>query len=160
MTRREKIILAITGLVAAGGLMVLLGGKTPPPGAPQPAPGASGEAARAAGMLKSIQEAAMGKGEVAVLAAIDRPWRVAAFYDRPLAGHEAAVKPATLPRYTGFVELGSGKLAVIDGMEYQAGDSLEGGGYKVLSVTPDQVVLESLAGGTRVTVPYEGQDAR
>lgn len=158
MTRREKIILAATGLVAVIGLVVLLGDKTPP-GAPRPGPAAD-EAARAATMLKSIQDSAMGRDEVAVLAAIDRKWRATAFYDRPLAGREAAARPAALPRYTGYVELGSGRLAVVDGMEYQVGDSLEGGGYKVVSIASDQLVLENLGNGQRITVPAEGQDAR
>lgn len=157
MTRREKIILAATGAVAVVGLVVLLGGKGSPPPVPSAGPGLAGEAAQATTMLKTIQDTAMGGAEVAVLTAIDKKWRVAAFYDKPLAGHEVAAKPASLPRYSGFVELGSGKLAVIDGMEYQAGDSLESGGYKVVSVTPDQVVLESLANGQRITVLYEGQ---
>jgi hypothetical protein len=157
MSRREKILLAATAVVAVLGLVTLLGGKTPsvtPPSRP-----AAGEAAKAAAMLKTIQDAAMGPHEVAVLAAIDRKWREAAFYDRSLAGREV-VKPAVLPRYTGYVELGTGRLAVLDGMEYQAGDPLDGGVYKVFSITPDQVVLENMGSGQRVTVQAEGQDSR
>ena len=68
-------------------------------------------------------------------------------------------RPSGVPRFTGYVDLGSGRLAVIDGYEYQAGDTLEGGGYKVLVVSPDKVTLESLANGQRLDIPYDGQDA-
>jgi hypothetical protein len=92
------------------------------------------------------------------MAAIDKPWRLGAFYDKPLEGRGGG-KPAVVPRFTGYVELGSGRLAVIDGYEYQAGDTLEGGGYKVLAVSTEKVVLESLANGQRLEIPYDGQDA-
>ena len=65
----------------------------------------------------------------------------------------------TRPHFTGYVELGSGRLAVVDGMEYQVGDMLESGGYKVVAIAPDLVALESLANGQRIEIPYEGRDA-
>jgi hypothetical protein len=45
--------------------------------------------------------------------------------------------------YTGFMQMGDKKLAIIDGFEYAAGDELEQGGFVVRSITPRQVVIVS-----------------
>jgi hypothetical protein len=156
MTRREKIILAVTGVVAVAGLWIGLGGNEPAP--PPAGPAASQEAAKAGSMLAAIKDAALTPAEQAMIAAIEAPWPQKAFYDKPFAGQTAA-KPVSRPHFTGYVELGSGRLAVVDGMEYQVGDSLESGGYKVVAIAPDHVALESLANGQRIEIPYEGRDA-
>ena len=45
--------------------------------------------------------------------------------------------------YTGFMQMGDKKFAIIDGFEYAAGDELEQGGFIVRSITPRQVVIVS-----------------
>ena len=45
--------------------------------------------------------------------------------------------------YTGFMQMGDKKLAIIDGFEYAVGDELEQGGFIVRSITPRQVVIVS-----------------
>jgi len=45
--------------------------------------------------------------------------------------------------YTGFMKMGDKTFAIINGMEYTAGDQLEQGGYMVRSITPSQVVIVS-----------------
>jgi hypothetical protein len=159
MTRREKIILAATGALAVGALVYQLLGSGPatrPAPAGQPAPQVVAQARDSAQAL--ARQAEPGSVETALIGAIEKPWREAALYDQSLENRGAA-KSAATPRFTGYVELGSGRLAVIDGYEYQVGDTLEGGGYKVLFVSPNKVTLESLANGQRLDVPYDGQDA-
>ncbi|WP_300163070.1 hypothetical protein [Solidesulfovibrio sp.] len=158
MTSREKIILAVTGVVAVAGLWIALAGNGPVAPKDPAGPSAADEAAKAGSMMAAIKDAALTPAELAMVAAIDAPWPRQAFYDRPFAGQEAA-KPVTRPHYSGYVELGTGRLAVVDGLEYQVGDTLESGGYKVASITPDMVVLESLGNGQRIEIPYEGRDA-
>lgn len=161
MTRREKIILAATGIVAVIGLSALFMGDKPTgqPGVPQAAQPQAVVKMRDDAM-SLVRQATAGKTEAALMAAIDKPWQAQALYDKPLEAHNASAKPAAIPRFTGYVELGSGRLAVIDGYEYQAGDSLEGGGYKVLAVSPDKVTLESLANGQKLELPYDGQESQ
>lgn len=43
--------------------------------------------------------------------------------------------------YSGYMEMGDQKLAVIDGMEYMVGDELEPGGYIIKSISATQVVI-------------------
>ena len=45
--------------------------------------------------------------------------------------------------FTGFMQMGDKKFAIIDGFEYAAGDELAQGGFKVHSITPRQVVIVS-----------------
>jgi hypothetical protein len=45
--------------------------------------------------------------------------------------------------YTGFMQMGDKKFAIINGLEYAAGDELEQGGFVVSSITPRQVVIFS-----------------
>ena len=160
MTRREKIILAVTGVVAVaamGYLFLGAGPSAPPAPVAQPQTQATAQVRETAQAL--VRQAAPGGVETALMAALDKPWRVAVLYDKPLEARGGAGRPSVVPRFTGYVELGSGRLAVIDGYEYLAGDTLEGGGYKVLAVSPDKVTLESLANGQRLDIPYDGQDA-
>lgn len=51
--------------------------------------------------------------------------------------------------YSGFLKMGSKKYAIIDGVEYAAGDSLNQGGYIVRSITPRQVVIVSTERGNK-----------
>lgn len=56
-----------------------------------------------------------------------------------------AVTPVSIPdldvSYTGFMQMGDKKFAIINGVEYATGDRLEQGDYIVHSITPSQVVI-------------------
>ncbi len=53
--------------------------------------------------------------------------------------------PETVPdgrlKYTGFLQMGDTRLAIINGMEYEPGDRLELGGFIVQRILPDHVVV-------------------
>ena len=58
--------------------------------------------------------------------------------------------------YTGFLEMGDKRLAIIDGMEYEAGDILEPGGYTIRSISPSRVVIALPGRKTEtMTLPME-----
>lgn len=63
------------------------------------------------------------------------------------------VVQAAAPRpnftYTGFMQMGDRRLAIINGFEYAPGDQLQEGAYKVSSVTPSKVVIVSTDGSNR-----------
>ena len=44
-------------------------------------------------------------------------------------------------QYTGFLQMGDTRLAIINGMEYEAGDRLEPGGFIIRRILPNQVVV-------------------
>jgi hypothetical protein len=55
--------------------------------------------------------------------------------------------------YTGYVEIGSKRIAVINGMSYEAGDELELGGYVVKRIRSSAVVISEKGTGKSVTIP-------
>lgn len=59
---------------------------------------------------------------------------------------EKETQPQGMILYTGYLEMGSMRLAIINGNEYAAGDTLEQGGYVVRSISPSQIVLATTDG--------------
>jgi hypothetical protein len=57
--------------------------------------------------------------------------------------------------YTGFVEMGPDKLAVIDGVEYEAGESLPQTDLVVEDIDSNRVVIFVKTSKKRVSVPLE-----
>jgi hypothetical protein len=51
--------------------------------------------------------------------------------------------------YTGFMQMGDKKFAIINGVEYTSGDRLEQGDYIVRRITPRQVVIVSTGGSQK-----------
>jgi hypothetical protein len=43
--------------------------------------------------------------------------------------------------YTGFLRMDDKRLAIINGMEYEVGDSLEPGGFVIRSISAGRVVI-------------------
>ena len=69
--------------------------------------------------------------------------------DRPESEIQKAKKvaPVSIPdldiAYTGFMQMGDIKFAIINGLEYATGDRLEQGDYILRSITPNRVVIVS-----------------
>ena len=60
-----------------------------------------------------------------------------------------AAGPRPNVTYTGFMQMGDKRFAIINGFEYAPGDQLIEGGYKVSSVTPSKVVIVSTDGSNK-----------
>ena len=83
----------------------------------------------------------------------------------PLMQIKKAVKAETAPEatakrtepdseisYTGYLEMGNVRLAIINGNEYETGDRLEQGGYIVRSISPTRVVLATTDGSKNLFI--------
>ena len=55
--------------------------------------------------------------------------------------------------YTGYLEMGPKRMAIINGMEYETGELLANGGHTVGMIYPDRVVIFTQAGNQKVAVP-------
>ncbi len=44
-------------------------------------------------------------------------------------------------KYTGFLQMGDKRLAIINGVEYEAGDHLESAGFIIHRIFPDRIVV-------------------
>jgi hypothetical protein len=60
--------------------------------------------------------------------------------------------------YSGFLEVGGRKTAIINGMDYRAGDDLEAGGYKVGRITPSSVIIMHKTSGEKITIPFLSEE--
>ena len=75
--------------------------------------------------------------------------------DRPESEIQKAKKvaPVSIPdldiAYTGFMQMGDIKFAIINGVEYATGDRLEQGDYILRSITPSRVVIVSTGPGKK-----------
>ena len=55
--------------------------------------------------------------------------------------------------YSGFLEIGSKRLAIINGMEYEAGDRVNPGAFSVKTILPGKVIMTSSQG--EVVLPLQ-----
>ena len=60
--------------------------------------------------------------------------------------------------YTGYLEIGTRRLTVIDGVSYGPGDELERGGYLVTRIQPSSVVIKGKKSGKTIIVPLWGEE--
>lgn len=62
-----------------------------------------------------------------------------------------------LPEYSGYLEIGGHYFAIIGGDEYEVGNMLKNGMFKVISISPIQVIVESAEFG-RHMIPLTERD--
>lgn len=61
--------------------------------------------------------------------------------------------------YSGFLQAGNTKLAIINGMEYGPGDALGNTGYYLKHISIDQVVINKLEGLETIRLPLKEIDS-
>ncbi|MEA1935971.1 MAG: hypothetical protein U9M96_04005 [Thermodesulfobacteriota bacterium] len=85
-----------------------------------------------------------------IIARAEEEWAADPFYtEKGSSGHTGEVKLV----YTGYLEIGKKKIAIINGVDYQIGDELEMTGYKIISINPSRVVVVDKRGRGKITVP-------
>jgi len=161
MTNREKIIVGLAALALGYGAMELLlpRAKVAPVSQPQSLEGLN------VFITKVADATRIGTAEAGaiVIQKAEAAWKQDPFLEIQKA---KAVKPpdkpttetARLPNlvYNGFMELGSKRLAIINGQEYEAGDKLNPGGFTIKSILPTRVVLVSAQGeGAPIVLPLQ-----
>ncbi|MDO9515285.1 MAG: hypothetical protein Q7J01_04190 [Syntrophales bacterium] len=88
----------------------------------------------------------------AIVAGAETDWGRDPFYadNTPAAVSILNLEPV---KYTGYLEIGTRRIAVIDGVSYEAGDELEVGGYLVKRIKSSAVVIEEKGTGKSINVP-------
>jgi hypothetical protein len=162
MTNREKIIVGLAVLSLGYGAIEIMLPRAKPAAAPQ-AQGTEGLTA----FISKVADATRSLGAEASTAIIQKAeaaWSQNPFVAIPKAQASEAKadlqkKPdRPLPNmvYSGFIELGSKRLAIINGMEYEAGDKLDPGGFTIKSILPTRVTITSAQwGATPIVLPLQ-----
>jgi len=57
--------------------------------------------------------------------------------------------------YSGYVDTGREKIAIINGVEYQPGEALEIEGYELKGVMPESVLIVNRRTGSQLSVPMQ-----
>lgn len=142
MTTREKFIVgAMVVAVAYAGFSLVQGSRRKPAGGRQ-APGAGELQAFVAQSRAQLDGVRLTAGELAVLDATRTEWDGEPF--AVFSGVTAVKTGAGGPpayRYTGYVQAGLVRLAIINGREYREKEPLLDGTGVVDSIAPDRVVL-------------------
>jgi len=145
MSIREKIIIALMVVAVIYGAYVML--FPSPEQTKAHDTGADRELQVLNGFITKIADktnSGQSKRQVYILKKAQEDWK-----KDPLVRLEAkkviATGPEEVPdariKYTGFLQMGDTRLAIISGIEYEAGDRLESGGYIVRRILPDYVVV-------------------
>lgn len=70
-------------------------------------------------------------------------------------GPKQATTASATPRfvYTGYLELGKTKIAVINGMEYAVGESIDPTGYFLKNVSSERAIIGNVNGSEPIRLP-------
>ena len=145
MSKREKILVGLMLLAVVYGLYVWF---LP---SPQQAVAKKGDNAQKqlnAFIIKVAEQTATGlsKNTAYVLQKAEAMWeRDPLIQIKPKAAEEEEDRQqpvlSSKMTYTGFLRMGDKRLAIINGMEYEAGDRLEPSGFIIRSISPRRVVI-------------------
>lgn len=160
MGTREKILVGLMFFAVLYGAFELFIGP-PEKSGPEEKSGPKIESARnmAEKIETRIDQAKLTALQKNTLKLSAQQWERDPFYVLPeedaVSTTDTAAKrgPGTL-KYTGYLEFGDTRMAIINGVEYRMGERLEKGGGMVKRITPGQVIIESANTGERFAVPY------
>ena len=156
MTTREKIIVGLMLLTVGYGVYaVFFEGKAKPQ--ETFAFSATEQLENLSAFITKVAEASragLSKGDKYIIQQAQAEWKQdplisVELKDRPESELQKTkrVTRVTIPdlnvSYTGFMQMGDRKFAIINGLEYASGDRLDQGDYIVRSITPRQVVIVS-----------------
>jgi hypothetical protein len=153
MSKRERIILGVMGAAILVSLAYLLWPAAAPP-SPEMTPEKLADSKKAGeAQLSALERIQLSAREIHAVTGGQQPWPRDPLGPKP-PEPEVAVDRDKF-RYSGFVRVGARSLAVINGREYQAGEQLESGGFEVLEITPEAVVLQGGPHNGTVRIPYQ-----
>ncbi|MFO7803408.1 MAG: hypothetical protein R6V55_14050 [Desulfovermiculus sp.] len=170
MAKREKILVGLMVIALAYAafelIYFLVDDSSPTRKEAQVEPGQAHElAARTSQALEQVE---MEEVQRHVLEAAADQWSQSPFAPKPeslsedkeqASDADTEKEQEDLPEfnYTGYLEMGQTRMAVINGLEYQVGEKLEQENYVLVSIQPEMVILQSLDSGAEITVSYQGK---
>ncbi|MDD2604512.1 MAG: hypothetical protein RBR20_12560 [Desulfobacterales bacterium] len=167
MEKREKVLIALMVIALGYGAFELFvrPGASPPD---TPAVSVSvDEAVKVSQTVsQSLAEAELRAEEKHILATAATPWTSNPFYDWPHArpSDTLAEEPEPTPEldqiraatvYSGYLEMGRIRIAVINGLEYRVGETLVDGSFMVERITPASVTLMAAQSQQQIIIPYQ-----
>ncbi len=148
MAKRERIILIVMGLVVLYGIYSLFF-SSPPKGVNVKLKKSTGEIKKFVTDMTDVLKDDFSRQQRYIIAQAKAEWPKDPFWiTKVLAKTDIVVentRKTTASKeefaYTGYLEMGERKLAIINGIEYEMGDQMEGEGPIVKEIDPLRVVI-------------------
>lgn len=157
MTKREIIIVSVMILAVIYGVYSFF--FSAPAGKPGPVKTAEvnlEELNRIAAEVRNIlADVPSDKRDAYIVARAESEWLVDPLYLS--RDFQALVREGENVQlfYTGFIEVGNRRIAVINGLDYEVGDHLlERPGFRVRSIRPEEVVITDGRGVAGIPIPF------
>ncbi|MFP4672313.1 MAG: hypothetical protein ACOCY5_04020 [Desulfohalobiaceae bacterium] len=167
MARREKILVILMALALLYGALELfiLPGRTPGPEQQEPEAEAEQAQELVQSLSQNVEDSSLSQAQTRVLHSANRKWDRNPFYVYPESDFDASElvqetseEELGTIHYTGYLEMGQKRMAIINGSEYQTGDRLEQSNALLLGITPEHVLLRAPSGGKERLIPYTDKD--
>jgi hypothetical protein len=116
-----------------------------------------------AGILsEDLDKGAIKDSERRILELTDMPWGADPFVGKKLAvvASKGKERREMVFAYTGYIDSGGKKLAIVNGLEYESGDELRPGGYFMVAIDESQVILREKGKEEAIVVPFTGNSVR
>lgn len=168
MTTREKIIVGLMLLVVVFGAYELF--LAPKPGAVplQKAPeGLESLNAFITKVAAANQKGGLSETDAYIIKLAEADWKQDPMLDIPKKSVPRPVEPVKKVEpalkldlvYTGYMDMGGKSLAIINGMEYETGDTIEPGALLIRRIYPNKIeVVATERGGKIFTIPLTETD--
>lgn len=111
------------------------------------------------GISTDVTKAKVAGVDAYIIKIAEMDWGRSPFWSRieyrEFAGNEAGGGLAAKIIYSGYVDSGRKRMAVINGYEYESGDALDIEGYILKSVTPSRVLIVNPNTGSELFIPIQ-----
>ncbi|MFW5975637.1 MAG: hypothetical protein ACOCP6_02630 [Desulfosalsimonas sp.] len=160
MSRREKIIVGLMIAAILYGAFELLVPAREQKESQSPEAELQSAEQVAEDISGEMQDSELGPGELHVLKLAGSKWERDPFYRLPEnpgsgTGKAADNDGAEGLSYTGYLDVGGNKMAIINGVEYRPGQQIENTDAVIQSVSAERVVLRSNDTGEQITLEYK-----
>lgn len=167
VSKREKIILLVMSIAIAYGVYAVfffLPSKTTPVNK-------SSELNELTQLVtkvsQNLSQGRVSKADMYIIKEAEAPWRDDLFSDRreeksAEVQEKKEVADSTSKKgiftYSGFMEIGRERIAIINGMQYQTGDELKPDGYIIRAIYPKKVILEMKGEKEQIILPISEKE--
>ena len=165
MSKREKVILIVMVLTIIGGGYTYFFSSPSETVVVNPSPGVDQLNRFMTDIAKNLGNKGLSENDTYIFTKAASEWAKDPFLESGLTvlpelsvSQDEVVVEEVHFSYSGYLNIGNRKLAIIDGMEYEAGEELDQGGYFVKDISPVQVVIGISGGNSEWTLPLEETD--
>lgn len=171
MTAREKIIVGMMCLTIVYGAYEVVGSRVSKREAPKVQKNAAGELkAFVAEIGSKLNKERSAKTYTYAIEQAEAAWNKDPFIQssRPLQKHLAVSPGIQAPKrpdlrsqftFSGFLQLGDTRMAIINGTEYAVGEALPDKSLYVKSISPDRVVIGKVKSPETIQLPLKEFDS-